>query len=421
MSSDVKLVDYSKIDSRVVGAIKAIEDKPHVRFIRYLLIKRFSPRVIKQELFSLGLSAPHEPNLVRYYLTVIDPMIKKLGLSPLYADYKNKILSSEGKQSTPRGFSKDILNYRLHIGDNPDLQVAFCYLIKVLDIDILWSDEIFKFHGSLERMPTDRTGKRIIDPKTVKRLPDKIVGCPQRKIIDKLILENVPDSRIARYCKENLRIPVYEYDVHMYKKIFFNVKHREIDEKIDALEVEKESLKNFLYDLDNTAIYKDIEMGEKNLLRKQAQERMSELDENIQTLSVMFNDLTAKVAQNDLSDCESIFTDILARGYNRFVSLDQYSDRDVVDCLVKSFKIVASAHDKLEAIKMSKSAGDKHVNMNIMELQRRRLEEIDKEERERANKALEQAGLLPNEDSINPDEIGGIDELSVVIDMDDSE
>ena len=66
-------IDYQKLDPKIRKTVEIIENKPHVRWIRYLLTKRYSPIEIKRELQRLGLSAPHEKPLVVYYLTVIDP------------------------------------------------------------------------------------------------------------------------------------------------------------------------------------------------------------------------------------------------------------------------------------------------------------------------------------------------------------
>jgi hypothetical protein len=158
MSEENVTINYEKIDPKIRGAVKAIEAKPHVRYIRYLLSKRYSPISIKQELFRLGLSAPHEPNFITYYLTIMDAIIKEHGLSQLYADYKNKLL-----RKNKRGdFAKDILNYRLHLAEDLDGQVKFRKFIKDLEIDSLWINDIFKFHGSSGNLPVDELGQRIL-------------------------------------------------------------------------------------------------------------------------------------------------------------------------------------------------------------------------------------------------------------------
>ena len=224
--------------------------------------KRYAPIVIKKELQRLGLSAPHEPQLIAYYLAVIDPVIKQFGVSALYADYKSKLLSKNVRGD----FAKNILNYRLNIGEDFDMQVKFCKFIKELEIDELWMKEIYRFHGSADNLPVDETGKRSLEASSTYKRIDKILLHPKRYLVDKFILENVPDSRIAQYCREHLKMTVNHFDITAYKKSFFNIKTLSIEEKIKTLEYEKNSLESLLKDVDELEEYSDLEIGEKTLL-----------------------------------------------------------------------------------------------------------------------------------------------------------
>jgi hypothetical protein len=410
-------IDYDKMDQKIIGAIKAIEAKPHVRYIRYLLTKRYSPICIKQELFRLGLSAPHEPNLIAYYLTVIDPIIKKHGLSQLYADYKNKLL-----RKNKRGdFAKEILNYRLNLGDDLDGQVKFCKMVKELDVDSIWITEIYRFHGTADRMPVDTDGTRILDAQSPKKSIDKILVHPKRYLIDKMLLENVPDSRISRYCREELKLLVNDYDIAGYKRAFFNIKTVSIEDRIKLLETEKNSLQSLLNDLDTLDAYADMDIGEKMLIQKQTEQRMVELDDNIKTLNMMYSDFAFKQATQDSEDFEGMFTDVTCSLYNRFKALDQFKDRDVVDPIFKVTRMMIFAHDKLEQIKATGNSktlsGDKHSQSVIMELYKKRVDDVMDEQVKRANAALKEAGIEPIDDNVDPNEIMGIEELGTNIDI----
>ena len=128
-------IDFETLDPKYRKTIENIESKPHIKYIRYLLSKMYSPIVIKKELQRLGLSAPHEKPLTIYYLAVMDPIIKHFGLSSLYADYKNRLIRGNSKRGE---YSKNILNYRLSLGDDLDGQVKFCKMISFLEIDERW-------------------------------------------------------------------------------------------------------------------------------------------------------------------------------------------------------------------------------------------------------------------------------------------
>lgn len=413
-------VNYDLIDPRFKNTVKTIESKPHVRYIRYLMIKRYSPTVIKKELYRLGLSAPHEPNLIAYYLCVLDPLTKVFGVSPLYSDYKNKLL----RDSNVRGdYSKDILNYRLHIDNDLDMQVKFCKFIKFIEVGDLWLNEIYKYHGSASKLPVDENGERILDSTTTFKVIDKILLHPKRYLIDKMILENVPDSRIAEYFKTKLNARINRYDVACYKKSFFNIKTQSVEERILSLETEKSSLEQLLKDIDNIEDYDDMEMGERILIKKQSETRIDELNDNIKTMNAMYSEYAFRSATEDRNDFLGMFSDIVVRGYTRFVQLDNYKDRDVVDPLVKTAKMMTFAHDKVESIKTSSEPGkgsgitDTHSQGVIMELYKKRMEDIADEEIKRANKALEGMRVSELNPAINVDEIVGIEELGANINV----
>jgi hypothetical protein len=409
-------------EEKIHKIISHIENKPHAVYIRYLLTKRYSPRAIKGELFRLGLSAPHEPSLTAYYLAVIDPVIRKYGLSELYATFKGKVLSKSNK---PNDFSKDILNYRLHIGDDKNLQMEFNKMVKELNIDDCWIGEIFKYHASVEDMPVDENGLRILQVTNPNKNIEKILMNKNRYIIDKLILENVPDSRIAKYCREQWKLAVSDVDIRSYKVQFFNVKTRSIEENIHILENEINSMKEFLSDLNNTENYSDMTVGELMMAKKQTEERLVELEDNYKTLTSMYSEFAFKSATEMQYDFEEMFRDVVSRAYKRFCDLDAFKDRDVVDPLMKTAKIMQSAHDKYETVRdTSKNSGngnDRHSGGVMMELYRGRLDEIAKEQIEKANQELQAAGIDILDADINPELIGGIEELGMNFETNEEE
>jgi hypothetical protein len=407
-------VDYNKIDEKVRKTIMAIESKPHVRYIRYLLTKRYSPTSIKKELFRLGLSAPHEPNLIAYYLYLIDPIVKQLGVSKYYADYKNKLL----RKNSRCDFAKEIINYRLDLGDDLDGQIKFLKFIKAIEVDELWLKELYAFYGSSDRFPLDETGHKIVEVATPNKNAEKILVQPKRYLIDKMILENVADSRIAKYCREQFKIPINDYDVRAYKISFFNITNQSIEDKIKALEVEKNSLNALLIDLENGSF--EIDLGEKMLIQKQTEQRKAELDDNIKMLNAVFSDIAHKQTMANIDNFEQMFADVVTRAYTRYVKLDRDIDRDVVDPLFKVARIMGFAHDKVESIKntsQGKANTDTHSQSELLELYKKRVDEVMGEEKQRANAELESNGDSAMEDQVDPDDIAGIEELGVSFDI----
>lgn len=404
------LIDYSKIDLRVASSVKAVENKPHVRYIRYLITKRYSPSSIRLELQRVGLSSPNETVITKYYLEVIDPIVKQFGLGELYSGYKSKLLSKNQRCA----FSKNILNYRIDIGDNPELQTKFCKFVKFVETDTLWCSEIYRFHQIAQNMPVDENGDKIIDTTQSFSSTDKILTSEKRYLVDKMIVEGLNNSRISEYCRNTLKIQVYDYDVRLYKKIFFNIQCQNLEQKLKLLEIEKQSLEEFLKTFDVTSEDEDLGIGEKAVIKKQSERRIEELNGSIKTLNAMFTDNAQNLASLEGADFEMIFSDIVLRAYDRFRKLDSYADRDVVDGLAKVAKIMISSHDKVEQI-MKESRGnpgtDRSSQAVIMELVKKRTDEIAEEELNRANAALAKFGNEPLDPDINLDDIGGIEEV----------
>lgn len=412
-------INYDLIDPKVRKTVESIENKPHVKYIRYLLTKRFSPSLIKKELRNMGLSSSHEKHLTAYYLAVIDPVIRHFELTYLYANYKSKLLSKNARHS----FSKDILNYRLHLDGDLDGQVKFNKLVKALEIEDLWIGEIYRFYGcSATQMPVDETGKRILSATTSFRNHDKILLSDKRYLIDKLILENVPDNRIAKMCKEQLKLSVNDYDIASYKRVFFNIKTQTIEDKIKSLEGEKNSLNLLLTDINNgIEEFESMTIGERTSLISRTEQRIKELDDSIKTLNSMYSEFAVKIAQYNNNDFESMFADIARSAFCRYKQLDAYTDRDVVDPLMKTVKMMGYAHDKMTDIRLTGSggksvSGDMHSKIVTMELYKQRLDDVN-------NEVIKRSAIEIGDDSygidITAEDIEGIEELGMSFDSDE--
>lgn len=408
-------INYDSIDAKHRRAIEAIESKPHVKYIRYLLSKKYSPISIKKELQRLGLSAPHEKPLTVYYLYVMDPIVKACGLSALYADYKNKLVVGKSKRGD---YSKNILNYRLTFSDDLDGQIKFCKFIKYIEVDAMWGQEIYRFYGSAVNMPVDELGNRILTTTTSTRgtgSVEKILLCEKRYLIDKFLLENVSIDRISKYCRETLKLPLYDADIKLYKLMFFNIQTQTIEEKINALTSEVNELKTLIKDVEScNGEFSELSIGEKMTLVEQSKKRIEELSDSIKTLNMLYTDAATKVAAINEQSYEDMFADVVTKAYKRFSQLDNYKDRDVVDPLFKTAKMMAFAHDKVESIKSIKNSNkDKHSQAVLVELYSKRLDEIAAEERKRVAETLGD-----DMSDFNIDEIGGIDEIGISYDVD---
>lgn len=414
-------INYDIMDPKIRKTVEIIESKPHVKWIRYLLTKRYSPISIKRELQRLGLSAPHEKPLIIYYLAVIDPIVKKYKLGPIYADYKRKLTNNKN----PRGaYALNILKFRIEeeIINNPTNEVNFCRFINELEIEECWSTEIIRYYGKAENVPVDEYGEKIIKSGFYKRSLDKLLMHPKRYLIDKMLLENVPVNRIVDYVNKNFQgIKIFDYDIRYYKEIFFNTRNYDTEGKIKLITAEKNELE-VMYN--SVEADEDIELGEKTVILTKTKERIKELEDNIKTLNGMFSESAMRSLELQRENIPKIFEEIIYAGYKRFENLDQYKDRDVVDPLMKITRMMGYAYEKSEESRKAINSAndmtrDSNKNESMMGLYRSRVEEYYQEQQQSLKEAQEYFNA--NEDLDSLANVEGLEELNISAGIEESE
>lgn len=401
-------------------AVLIIESKPHVRYIRYLLTKKTSPRFISSELYKIGLSAASESVMIDYYFAVIDPLVKSFGLSKIYSDYRKKLTQRKLKSPDKCQFVYDILKYKLQVAENADLAARFCEFVKALEIDAIWMQEIFQAHGcKTENMPVNKAGERILNVSSPGRAVDKILNFEHRHVVEQLILEGVPDTRIAKYCRETLKSKITDNDVALYRTIFFNTQLNSIEKNIEILNNEKRALTAILSDV-NRGIgrFRDADIGTRKTYRDQLKIRVNELDETLRTLKMAHTDIAYNKNQLDVANIEKMFGDIIMKSHERYNELNAQHDRDIPGLQSQVVKIMATAYDKwMDARERIGPNGgiskDKDVQTQFGEIYKKRLDDIISEDKEKANEALKAAGFSEFEEDIDLNEIEGVDELGI--------
>lgn len=390
------IIDLTKLDKSAVPAIKAIETKSHVRYIRYLLTKRIPPDSIRKELARLALSSPERSTLVTYFKLIMLPIVEKYGLEKYYEEYIERLDSAKHEQTV-----SPVLNFDVSFEDDDASRFAFCKLVRELEVEEMWSREITRYYGGVQNIPKDAEGNRIIKA-NVTRSVENILTCPRKYIIDKLLLESVAVPRICTYMKEKYQIKIQENDLYSYAKYFFNFERRSLEGIIEQLLAEQNSIKSDLEILNSSDNYS---LGDKLAIAKQYGERLAFLDESIKELNARYSDLSYKQGIQEEMTIHEIVSDIVKRGYDRLTFLDRYKDRDVVKPLTEVAKMVFSAIDKLgqleEAETKRKAAVDKDKSAQevIIEMYQESYEK-------HVNEAKEKFGEAPEET-----EIEGIEEV----------
>lgn len=410
---------YSNIIENSRNTVAGIEAKPHVRMIRYLLTKRFGPMQIRLELNNLSCSCPHEADLKLYYLAVIDPLVQKYGLSEIYSNYKGKLMhmdSASKKTSRKSTFSNDLLTFSIEFEPKRDLQPKFLQFIKELEIEELWQTELYKFYGDVGSFPTDEKGNRIITVSYVKKSADKIVSSPKRYIVDKFICEGVPTIKIVEFCNNKMGMKIDTYDINSYKKIFFNIKTHDVEEKIKALEIENNSLKKEINDIDNNP---NLSIGEKTSQKNSLQTRSANIAQNIKSLNSWHSEMMSSQTTVERYDYESMFKEMSVTLFSKFQMAAKLPPVDSLDFLVKTTRAITTLHDKIQDISQYNNGqsgylgpNDPYSNQEILKLARRNTEDSFREIQQNSSENLQALGYAGLED-VNPDEIAGADELYI--------
>ena len=394
-------IDYDKLEEGIRRVVQIIEDKPHIRYIRYLLTKKNSPAAAKKELNKLALSAPHEDALKTYYLAVIDPLVEKHRLKQYYTGYRNKILSKNPKH----GFRDEYLNFGMTFEKNEDAKMRFCSFVNELEIDELWSSEISRHYGSTENIPVNEQGNRIIKSFQSRNI-ERVLTCPKRYLIDKMLIENVPHNRISKHLLDKHKVSITGHDIGYYARVLFNFRRKNLEDMIENIQAESNALKG---QLDLLSDDHEVSFGEKTTIKASLEKQIAFYDETLKSMNSDYSEISFKQGVVEEADLVKMFKDVAARGYQRFVNLDQYRDRDVVDPLQKVARMMGYAIEKVVALDANNKNQDKNALEVMFELYRDRYDEVMKEEEgRRVTHTIDGGGLISS--GLTNEDIPGMDE-----------
>lgn len=339
------IIDYTRLDEGTIPAIQAVEGKGHVKYIRYLLSKRTPPGSIRKELARLALSAPTKETLVTYFTTILWPMLIGFGIQKYYQEYLDRLVKGEQERDVSPIFKFDIV----FTGHDAD-RIPFCLFLRELEVDDMWSREITRYYGGIQNIPQGPDGARIIACNTTRSV-ESILTCPRRHVVDQLLLESVSPARIVKYMMEKHQIKLNEGDLYAYAKHFFNFERRGLEEIINNLVTEQASLKSDLSILDKND---DYSLGDKATMAQQYEAKIAFLDDCIRSMNAKYNDVTYRQGISEKLDLEEMMNDIVRRGYERFVMLDRYKDRDIVRPITDVAKMVFNGVERLSILEDKK-------------------------------------------------------------------
>lgn len=393
------IIRYTQISPQHRDIVRALENRGHISYIRFLMLKRWTMLSINQELFKLGLSGDHEENLWVYFKEALLPILQTKKLNHLYAEYRpGKVVSS--------------LCFENSLGKNETQRIQFLYLIKELDVDLFFLPEIVKYYGSVKLIPIDSdTGYPIIE---AKYLPDfvSILNHPKRMYIEMMLAEGKTPKMIREYFSAQYDEVLPEEQISFFSRAFFNIKRKDLERTIETFQYEIASLETML-----TAIRTNqidwLQISERAHMVASIKFKIQNLQNIIKRLSGFHHHAAYQAGVLEFTHIKDMFADVLVRTHRRFIETDRRTEDDAVNVLNTVVNMMAKATDKFLNLddKLSEK-GRKTVSEEMLEVVMPTAERVLEEERNAMLQYHREFGseLPPPIQTPERDEIIGMDD-----------
>lgn len=387
-------VRYNNIDEDIRPAIRSLHEKAHIHYIRFLMLQRTPADEIERELLRLGLMTSPVHHYGLYFREVIYPSIVKRGLRAYYRNYL-------------RGSEKATLNLET-FGNDEDARVAFLKLTAECGVDYFFTHEAKSFYGYAS-IPTDASGEYIIESGSI---PDweQVLVHPKRFLIEDMLLDGRSPKMIADYFDERFNDDIDPQSIHFFAKTFFNVKRRDLETVIEALDEEFSQIQQSIRDIKNGK--KKLTLGERNVAMGELRRRSETIKQQIKRMSGHFSRNAYVQGVLEATDMREMFQDVLQRAQRRMADADERSEVEANDAFAKMTNVMKIASERMltiDTILANKST--KTVVEEMLEVVQPTMERIEQEQRDALDAA---ASIFKNAGGAEED-----DEENAILGLDD--
>lgn len=361
------IVTYSRFNPSDRERIRKIEQKGHVNYIRYLLLRRTAPDELNKELLRLSLSTVPTEDLWLYFELVLYPVLVRLRLKSFYERYRKK-------QRVP------ILTvYAFQQDEN--MRIQFLSAFKEAGVDYFIVNEAKGYYGVTDLFPIDEKGEVVI---TTDRIPDweRILNFEKRYIIDGLLIDGKTPDMIFDYFAD-----VYGDDsldteaIHFYQMAFFNVTRQDLQKTINLLDEELRDLEERYKDIREHRI--EMTLSERSLVMSGIKQKTGHIREQIKRLSSHYSDISFSHGVLEASHLREMFADIAVRTHKRWVALDSRKDDSVIEPLSKVLSMFDKSTNQVKSLDdILVNRSKKTVAEEMLEVLNPALERIEQEQRE---------------------------------------
>lgn len=390
------IVQYNKIPPEHRTLIRSIETKVYVGYVRYLLMKRWPFDRVRKELMRLGLAWDDQDDYEVYFQEVLYPVINKFNLSKYYKVYKF-------------GMKDTTLTYSKTFGLSEKDRFAFVDLLKHLEIDQFFADEIVSHYNGLQNLPNHPdTGESIISRDKPVDLVELLQN-PRRHVIENLLVQGYTPKQIVNHLAERYDMELKPEEIKVYAKSFFNIKRQDIQRLIDSLQDEKEALEKRLLEIRSKSP-EDFSFGERHEVLSSMSGKIEHISQMVRKLSSVHTSATYNAALLEVTEMREMFQDVLVRSHRRYRYMDERTEDEVVNPLKSIAEMMGKAADKIIGIDdLLSQKATKSINEEMLEVIMPTLDRIEQEEREAqfAYRKATKSGADDYDD--DDDEIIGLD------------
>lgn len=358
------IIRYHKIDESKRDHIRLLENKGHVAYIRYLLLKRTNIKEINAELARIGLSSALDIQYAAYFDHVLYPMIKELKLEKYYKNYK---LDREDKP----------LFFLESFGTNDIERSYFCELVKETETTAFFGKECVKYYG-VTKVPVDDYGYPIITaPK--EDWVDLLLH-EKRHVIDGLLADGHSAKSISKHLDSTYDIQLSKSAIDNYAKSFMNVRRKDLERVIEEAQKEKQNIQEQIdYVRNNDELFT---IGERVTAISSLKNKLEQVDGQIKRLQSAHGNASYAQGVLEYSNMREIFADVMLRTHRRYTMMDERTEDSIVDPLSKLINMMSKATDKIVGLEaVMNETTKKTISEEMLEVVIPTLDRVEEEQK----------------------------------------
>lgn len=379
------IIRYHQLDETVRDSVRALEQKGHIPYIRYLFLTRTPLDQFDIELTRLGLSVGTMDQYAIYFSHVLYPMIGRYRLSHYYKPYLYHHKDTR-------------LRFGETFGVDEIAREDFCRLVQETETNIFFSPEISKHYGK-DRIPLGPEGHPVIDVIKDGDWADVLLH-DKRHLIDGMISDGYSAKMISKHLFEMYDIELDPLVITHYAKSFMNIQRKGIEDIINEVNNERDLIDKQLEYIRNN---KDLfTIGERISNMSTLKAKKEQLDAQLKRLQGAHNTASYSQGVLEYADIREKFADVIIRSHRRYTWMDGRTEDDVIDPLSKLVGMMAKASEKVLSLDVAMIDNtNKSIAEEMLEVTLPTLDRVDEEAKEARKQYFESFGYSEPENEDN--------------------